>query len=119
MFNSQYADTKTERTAREGFFVGVFASHVGSWLLDVGVIGAFVLSFLFALISLIVIGRFNREVYDISDVLMLFCLVTIPIFGIFYYRYYSAPLAIQYLVAGLLYLFAKVSIVWHKDKTEV
>lgn len=119
VFNSQYADTKTERTAREGFFVGVFASHVGSWLLDVGVIGAFVLSFLFALISLIVIGRFNREVYDISDVLMLFCLVTIPIFGIFYYRYYSAPLAIQYLVAGLLYLFAKVSIVWHKDKTEV
>lgn len=114
--NSQYTEVKGERSAKEGFFVGVFASHTGAWLLDVGVAGAVILSLLFALLCILVIKYHKRRVFDISEVLLLFILASVPIFGIFYYRFYNANIAIQYLVALFLYMFSKIKIVWFKEK---
>ncbi|MBQ0050083.1 MAG: oligosaccharide repeat unit polymerase [Bacteroidales bacterium] len=111
----QYTDTKEERTAREGFFIGVFASHVGSWMLDIGVGGAFVLCCIFALLSVLVIRYYNRKEFDIEELLLIYVLAAVPVFGIFYYRYYHIALAIIYLVAVLLYLFSKLRFVWKKD----
>ena len=115
VFKNQYVETKDERTAREGFFIGVFASHIGSWLLDVGVVGAILISAFFAFICCLVINRYNRTEFDISDVLMLFALGAVPTFGIFYYRYYTVATAFVYLAAGLLFLFSKYIFVWHKE----
>lgn len=115
VFKNQYVETKDERTAREGFFIGVFASHIGSWLLDVGVVGAILLSAFFAFICCLVIDRYNRTEFDVSDVLMLFALGAVPTFGIFYYRYYTVATAFVYLAAGLLFLFSKYIFVWHKE----
>ena len=115
VFKNQYVETKDERTAREGFFIGVFASHIGSWLLDVGVVGAILLSAFFAFICCLVINRYNRTEFDVSDVLMLFALGAVPTFGIFYYRYYTVATAFVYLAAGLLFLFSKYIFVWHKE----
>jgi len=115
VFKNQYVETKDERTAREGFFIGVFASHIGSWLLDVGVVGAILISAFFAFICCLVVNRYNRTEFDISDVLMLFALGAVPTFGIFYYRYYTVATAFVYLAAGLLFLFSKYIFVWHKE----
>lgn len=115
VFKNQYVETKEERTAREGFFIGVFASHIGSWLLDVGVVGAILISAFFAFICCLVINRYNRTEFDVSDVLMLFALGAVPTFGIFYYRYYTVATAFVYLAAGLLFLFSKYIFVWHKE----
>lgn len=115
VFKNQYVETKEERTAREGFFIGVFASHIGSWLLDVGVVGAILISAFFAFICCLVINRYNRTEFDVSDVLMLFALGAVPTFGIFYYRYYTIGTALVYLAAGLLFLFSKYIFVWHKE----
>ncbi len=115
VFKNQYVETKDERTAREGFFIGVFASHIGSWLLDVGVVGAILISAFFAFICCLVINRYNRTEFDVSDVLMLFALGAVPTFGIFYYRYYTVATAFVYLAAGLLFLFSKYIFVWHKE----
>ena len=113
LLGRQYVDTKEERTAREGFFVGVFASHVGSWLIDTGELGAIVISMLFALCCCLVIARHERTSFDIATVLMLFTLGAVPTFGIFYYRYYSSATALVYVAAGGLFLFSKVDFVWH------
>ena len=114
-FNSKYVDTKDERSAREGFFVGVFASHVGSWFLDTGEIGVLLICVFFAILCCLVIQRYNRTEFDIADVLMLFTLGAVPTFGIFYYRYYSLQTAVVYAAAISIYLFSKVVFVW-KDE---
>lgn len=111
----QYTDTKEERTAREGFFIGVFASHVGSWMLDTGVGGAILISGLFALLTILVIRYHNRKEFDLEELLLIFVLAAVPVFGIFYYRFYHIALALIYLVAAILYLFSKVQFTWHKE----
>ncbi len=118
VFKNQYADTKEERTAKEGFFIGVFASHIGSWMLDLGVMGAVLISILFALLCCLVIGRYNRTTFDVADVLMLFALGDVPTFGIFYYRYYSIATAFVYVAAIVLYVCSRFIIVWKKDEPQ-
>ena len=120
LLKSQYVDTKEERTAKEGFFIGVFASHVGSWMLDTGIAGSISICILFALICCLIIKTYNRTVFDIADVLMIFSLGAIPTFGIFYYRYYTIATAFIYVAAGALYIFSKFIFTWQKDieKTE-
>lgn len=117
VLKSQYIDTKEERTAKEGFFIGVFASHIGSWMLDTGVIGSILISVLFSLLCCLVIKRYDRTEFDIADVLMLFALGTVPTFGIFYYRYYTIGTAFVYVAAGLLYVCSRFIIVWTKEET--
>ena len=111
-FKNQYVDTKGERSAREGFFIGVFASHVGSWLLDTGVVGAILISILFAVVCCIVINRYNRTEFDIGDVFMIFALGAVPTFGIFYYRYYTVATAFVYVAAIAFYILSKYVFVW-------
>ena len=119
IFNNQYVDTKGERTAREGFFIGVFASHIGSWLLDTGVVGAILISSLFAMVCCIVIGRYNRTDFDIGEVFMIFALGAIPTFGIFYYRYYTVATAFVYVAAICFYILSKyVFVLGHNDVKE-
>ncbi|MBR1668497.1 MAG: oligosaccharide repeat unit polymerase [Bacteroidaceae bacterium] len=118
LFKSQYTETKEERSAKEGFFIGVFASHVGSWMLDTGLIGSVVISVLFAMICCLVIHRYNRTKFDIADVMMLYVLGAIPTFGIFYYRYYTIATAFIYVAAGVLFLCSKIVFIWEKDKIE-
>ena len=116
IFKNQYTDTKEERSAKEGFFIGVFASHVGSWFLDTGAIGSLLICIVFAVICCLVIKRYNRTEFDIADVIMIFTLGAVPTFGIFYYRYYSIATAFVYVAAGILYLFSKYIFVWEKEQ---
>lgn len=114
LFKTQYTDTKEERSAKEGFFIGVFATHVGSWLIDTGTVGATFISILFALICIGVIKYHDRNSFDIEEILLLYILAVVPIFGIFYYRYYHSVIAFQYLAAGTIYLLSKIKITWNK-----
>ena len=118
IFKNQYVDTMEERSAKEGFFIGVFASHVGSWLLDIGVIGATLVSLIFALIVCLVINKYNRVQFDVADLLMLFALGAVPTFGVFYYRYYTYQTAVVYAAAILLFLLSKFVIVWKNKELE-
>jgi len=118
IFKSQYVETKEERTAKEGFFIGVFASHIGSWMIDTGVIGSILISAIFTLFCCLVIRRYNRTEFDIADVLMIYVLGTIPTFGIFYYRYYSVATAFVYAAAGLLYLCSRFIVIWNSKEPE-
>ncbi len=118
VFKTQYTETKDERSAKEGFFVGVFASHVGSWLLDAGVVGATVLSLLFALLCCWVIRRYDRIVFDIGDLFMIFILAAVPVFGIFYYRYYSISTTFVCVPVIFFYMYSKLNFVWKAENEE-
>lgn len=118
LFQTQYTDTKEDRTAKEGFFIGVFATHIGSWLLDLGVEGATVISFIFAFLAILVIRYYDRTEYDLEELLLIFTLAVVPIFGIFYYRYYHALIALQYLAAAILYFMSRFKVVW-SNKAEL
>lgn len=117
IFKRQYTETKEERTAKEGFFIGVFASHIGSWFLDVGIVGCTTITLLFFVICCLVINRYERREFDIADLMMVFILGAVPTFGIFYYRYYSIYTSFIYVPAILLFLYSKVDIIWSKDES--
>lgn len=115
VFKSDYGDVKEERSAKEGFFIGVFATHVGAWMLDIGLTGCIMYASFYALLCILLIKYHNRTEFDISEVLMLFILATIPIFGIFYHRFHNFTIALQYVLVGILYIMSKYKFVW---KTE-
>ena len=85
--------------------------------MDVGVVGAVVLSLLFCLACLCVVKYRDRTVYDIADVLMIFIFATVPIFGIFYYRFHGFYIALQYVFAGIIYVLSKFEFKWSKKKS--
>lgn len=116
LLKSDYGEVKSERSAKEGFFIGVFATHVGAWMLDIGIVGAIIWSVLFALLCVLIIKYLDRSEFEITEVLMLFILATIPIFGVFYYRFHSFQIALQYLIVIILYLLSKVKFVWGKKE---
>ena len=116
LFKSEYANTKDERTAKEGFFIGVFATHVGAWLLDIGLAGCIVYTIFFAFVCSLLIKYYNRTEFEVTEVLLIFITATIPIFGIFYSRFYSYAIALQYLFAGILYFLSRYHFVWGGDQ---
>ena len=116
LFKSEYANTKDERTAKEGFFIGVFATHVGAWLLDIGLAGCIVYTIFFAFVCSLLIKYYNRTEFEITEVLLIFVTATVPIFGIFYSRFYNYAIALQYLFAGILYFLSRYRFVWGGDQ---
>jgi len=111
-FHSDYGELKEERSAKEGFFIGVFATHVGSWLIDIGLVGCTVYATLFGLICTLLIKYYNRKEYEITEVLFLFIFATTPIFGIFYYRFHGIAIGLQYVFVGMLYILSRYRFVW-------
>lgn len=96
------ADRRSERSAEQGFFMSVFASYIGDVMLDLSPQGAVLWAAFFFLLCISVIRYSHPEELDVGDALSIFVLAAIPIFGIFYYRYYSP----QYI-----YLFLSVIVI--------
>lgn len=114
--HSNYIDVKDERCDREGFFIGVFASHVGAWFIDLGLIGSILYTLFFALFCILVIRKYRRTTFDITEVLMLFLLAGTPLFGIFYYRFYQPAIAFPIPIVLGLMILSKYRFIWKKQK---
>ncbi|MBO8440454.1 MAG: oligosaccharide repeat unit polymerase [bacterium] len=73
-----------------GFFIGIFSTFLGDWMIDLGKSGMVCALLLFSFMSYFFLreGNFQSEV-DFSWCIKLFIFISVPIFGIFYYRYYS------------------------------
>ena len=82
------AELREQRTGELGFFMSVFATFIGDIMLDITPIGMIVWVIFFFLASMITIRRSHREEMDISEVLLVYMLAVVPIFGIFYYRFF-------------------------------
>ena len=93
---------REERSGQQGFFISVFPTFVGDIMLDISPIGMVLWVTCFAFIGLLLIRQSHRTQYDISEVLLIFTMACIPVFGIFYYRYFSLVYT-YYIVLALLY----------------
>lgn len=103
---------RDERSGQQGFFMSVFATYVGDVMLDLTPIGAIIWCIAFFIITLSLIRYNHRTEYDIGDILAIFMLAAIPIFGIFYYRYFSFPSFYMLLSVIVIMFFSKHKVVY-------
>lgn len=82
-------ERRAQRMSEYGFFISVFASFAGDIMLDIGIAGMLFWVLCYFLLAMAIIRRNHREEFDLSEILAIFMLSVIPLFGIFYYRYHS------------------------------
>ena len=105
-------ERRSERSGEQGFFISVFPSFAGDIMLDLSVAGALIWFVLYFFICIALIRYAHREVYDIGDILAIFVLSAIPIFGIFYYKFYNITYSYLIISTSIIYLFTKVNVVY-------
>jgi oligosaccharide repeat unit polymerase len=91
--------------------IGVFYTHLGDLYVDVGIVGMFLYSVLFFLISK---KMMKKEVFSLSDLLILGILYQIPLHGIFYYSLWRMESTTCVLLTILIakFLGLKKSVKW-------
>lgn len=104
------ADRRSARTGKQGFYISVFASFIGDIMLDIGPLGMVIWVIYYALLCLMVLRRARREEFDISEVLLIFWLSIVPIFGIFYYRFYFFTHTFALLLVLAMRFFSRYKI---------
>lgn len=100
-------DIKEKQCDQQGFFVGVFPSFLGDFLLDTGIIGMLVWVIGFLFITNISFRFTKRDTISFGNTLWYYVLATIPMFGIFYYPYF------EFMQGIFLVLTVVVSILFH------
>jgi len=105
-------DSDTERRAvragQQGFFISVFASFFGDLLLDLSLIGAIVWVLVFFLFTCLIIKQSHREDINVAEMLFIFMLAAVPIFGVFYYRYYSFHATFEFILISVIYIITRI-----------
>jgi len=105
-------ERRSERMADQGFFISVFPSFAGDIMLDLGVWGMLAWVVCYFLICMMVIQRAHREELDLGEVLLIFMLAIIPVFGIFYYRFYSFMNTFSLILVVGVYLVSRYKLVY-------
>lgn len=103
------SEQRLDRGSRDqGFFISVFGTFLGDILIDVGFVGLIVWVTAYLLLFLTFIGYRDRTEIDVGELLVLFLVVAIPLFGLFYYRYYLYTHFFTFSMAGIAYFMSKV-----------
>lgn len=100
-------DIKDTQSHQQGFFVGVFPSFLGDFLLDTGILGMSLWIIGFILITNLSFRFTQRNTISFGNILWFYVLATIPMFGIFYYPY------LEFMQGIFLVLTIFVSILFH------
>ncbi|MCR5180947.1 MAG: hypothetical protein K6C30_07010 [Bacteroidaceae bacterium] len=81
-------ERREERNGEQGFFMSVFPTFIGDLMLDISPLGMVLWIISYFLLMMLTIRQSHREEFDFSEVLFIFLMAIIPIFGIFYYRFF-------------------------------
>ena len=106
------ADRREERSGEQGFFISVFPTFAGDILLDTGVMGLIVWVIIYFMLAMLLLRRAHRTEMDLSEVLLIYLLAIIPIFGIFYYRLFTFQNSVTILATIIIYVCSKNKIVF-------
>lgn len=106
------SERRSERSGQQGFFISVFPTYIGDIMLDITPIGMILWVIYFFLATMLVIKVGHRQVFDIGEVLAIYILSVIPIFGIFYYRYFYFTYTILIGLTLLIYIFSKKKLIF-------
>ena len=112
-------DRRNERSAKQGFFISVFPSFAGDILLDLGPIGVVLWVIGYAILTIIIIREYYRNEFNVGEVLLLFVLVSVPLFGIFYYRFHTVNHGYVILVAIVFYFISKIKFVFSRKDDDI
>lgn len=104
-------DRRDERAGEQGFFISVFASFLGDIMLDISPLGLIIWVLSYFIIMMLFIRRSHREEYDLSEIIFIFLMAVIPIFGIFYYRFFYFTNTLTLLIVIGLLLISKYKLV--------
>jgi len=89
-----------QRNAMHGFKTDVFYSFLGTIMLDLGKIPMILWTLAFVgLCYLIFVRRMKNKTLSVWNILTIFALAEVPVFGIFYYRFYSFYFAMVFWLA--------------------
>jgi hypothetical protein len=110
---------RDDRSGQHGFFISVFASYAGDILLDLSPIGLILWSLAFFILACFLFKRAHQEEISVGDYLAFFVLSVIPIFGIFYYRYFTFPYTFMLILVAIIYMTDKFNIVISKHEDTI
>lgn len=86
--NIDYVELRDEISREQGFFISVFATYLGDFICDTGITGMLIWVVVFLLLELLTFPKaLNNITY--GQVFWYYMLATIPMFGIFYYPYFT------------------------------
>lgn len=100
-------ERRDDRSGKHGFFISVFPTFVGDILLDLSPIGVIIWIIYFTLSAFMVIKASRRKEFDIGETLAIFALAVVPIFGVFYYRYYHFTYTYMLILVIIIYVLTK------------
>ena len=106
------AERREERSGKQGFFISVFPTFAGDIMLDITPVGVVIWCMIFFVFSLSLIRYAHKETYDVGDILAIFTLAAVPIFGIFYYRYYFVQSIYLFIAVATIFLVSKFRIIY-------
>lgn len=100
-------ERRADRSGKHGFFISVFPTFVGDILLDLSPIGVLIWIMYYTLATFMVIKASRREEFDIGETIAIFTLAVVPVFGIFYYRYFHFTFTLMIMMSAVLYVLSK------------
>lgn len=100
------ADRRGDRAGKQGFFISVFPTFVGDILLDLGFIGVATWVIYFFLIGMLLIKSAHRTEFHIGEILAIFVMAAIPIFGVFYYKYFAFTYSLMIILTIIMYFLS-------------
>lgn len=103
-------DRRAERSGQHGFFISVFPTFLGEWLLDMTIPGMIICVMFFFLAGMLVIKQRGREEFDISEVLVIYLMAVVVIFGVFYYRYFTFMYSMLLIMVAWFYIISRSKI---------
>lgn len=86
------------RQDAHGFFTPVFATFLGVFLLDVGVLNLIFWVLSYFILCNMFFPRNKTPIISFGQVLFFFSMGVIPVFGVFYYRYYNYHYSIMLML---------------------
>ena len=105
-------ERRDDRGGQHGFFISVFPTYIGDIMLDITPMGMVLWVIYFFLVTMLVIKGGHRQEFDIGESLAIFILSVIPIFGIFYYRYFYFTYTILIGITFLVYVLSKKKLIF-------
>ncbi len=106
---SNYNNTREDRIDQHGFATTVFPSFVGVILLDIGLFKTILWVLAFCFLCFVLFPRSKTE-WTFGDIIFIFSVAIIPIFGVFYYHYYSVYNSVQFWIGMMMFIIFRYKI---------
>ncbi len=101
-----YTDLRNKISAEQGFYISIFATYLGDFLCDTGIFGMLLWALCFLILLLLTIAK-TTDTVSFGQILWYYLLATIPMFGIFYYPYFTWLQVVCIIICAIMSVLFK------------